>query len=297
MKDSILIEGREFISVGRAAEITKYTKDYVGQLCRAGKVAARMLGRTWFIDRESLTLYKNSVDTFFAGYGKQKDMVVPSAVVAPVISATPSPATAPAILTPSQETSVTYIQDKRPLMPILSKVSHVEAVSQNVMRIKSRTRAIAPSQLRSMRTMFMVAVLLVTVLSGSAALIFMQDGSLTDSFAKSARVNSTASVASIFDSVTSYVKNLFVRKSDTLAKAVDKPPPQTGGIVVAPLTDSLSQDEILKKKIQSSFSDEVTVAPDDTGTAGVITPVFKKATGDNFVYVLVPVKDQEKKEN
>jgi len=28
MKDSIIIDGREFISVGRAAEIAKYTKDY-----------------------------------------------------------------------------------------------------------------------------------------------------------------------------------------------------------------------------------------------------------------------------
>jgi hypothetical protein len=142
--------------------------------------------------------------------------------------------------------------------------------------------------------MFVVAALLVTVLSGSAALIFMQGDSLSNSLVTSARVDSAASVATVVDSVTNYFKNLFTRKSDTLARMIDKPPSEPGGIVVAPLADSLSQNEILKKKIQSSFSDEVTVAPDETGTAGVITPVFKKATGDNFVYVLVPVKEKSK---
>ena len=63
------------------------------------------------------------------------------------------------------------------------------------------------------------------------------------------------------------------------------------GMAVTPSTGSAEKDEALKQKIRASFSDEVAVTPDNSGTAGVITPVFKKSTGDDFLYVLVPVND------
>jgi hypothetical protein len=43
----------------------------------------------------------------------------------------------------------------------------------------------------------------------------------------------------------------------------------------------------------NSFSDEVTIQPDKSGTSGVITPVFKQTDGKDFVYVLVPVKEKK----
>lgn len=64
------------------------------------------------------------------------------------------------------------------------------------------------------------------------------------------------------------------------------------GIVLSSSTGSDSNDEILKSKIAKSFSDEVEVNPDKSGTAGVITPVFKDTKGKDFVYVMVPVKER-----
>jgi hypothetical protein len=55
----------------------------------------------------------------------------------------------------------------------------------------------------------------------------------------------------------------------------------------------VSKDDANKNKIKNSFSDEVTVEPDTSGTSGIIKPVFKKTNGDDFVYVLVPVKDKK----
>ena len=59
-----------------------------------------------------------------------------------------------------------------------------------------------------------------------------------------------------------------------------------------------SSDEETVRRVRDSFSDQVEVYPDQSGTAGVVKPVFKETKGDDFVYVLVPVKVQkEQKES
>ncbi|MFZ1075017.1 MAG: hypothetical protein WAN50_01455 [Minisyncoccia bacterium] len=47
--DEILIDEKKYISSKRAAKITGYAKDYVGQLCREGRVPARLVGRSWYV--------------------------------------------------------------------------------------------------------------------------------------------------------------------------------------------------------------------------------------------------------
>lgn len=53
-KDSLAIDGKMYISSRRASEIAGYSKDYVGQLCRSGKLECRMVGRLWYVGEESL---------------------------------------------------------------------------------------------------------------------------------------------------------------------------------------------------------------------------------------------------
>jgi hypothetical protein len=47
--DEILIEEKKYVSSKRAAKMTGYAKDYVGQLCREGRVQARLVGRSWYV--------------------------------------------------------------------------------------------------------------------------------------------------------------------------------------------------------------------------------------------------------
>lgn len=47
--DELAIDDKKYISTKRAAEITGYAKDYVGQLCREGRVEARLVGRSWYV--------------------------------------------------------------------------------------------------------------------------------------------------------------------------------------------------------------------------------------------------------
>jgi hypothetical protein len=61
------------------------------------------------------------------------------------------------------------------------------------------------------------------------------------------------------------------------------------GIAVVSKTDRISP-ETVKAQIRETFSDDVEVFPDESGTAGIIKPVFNRLSDDEYIYVLVPVK-------
>jgi hypothetical protein len=58
MSAELFIEGRKLISSKQLSKITGYTHDYIGRLCREGKVFGRRIGRTWFVDENAVRNYK-----------------------------------------------------------------------------------------------------------------------------------------------------------------------------------------------------------------------------------------------
>ncbi len=54
MEKELEFNGKIYISSKRGGEITGYTHDYIGQLCRSGKIKGQLVGRTRFVDKESL---------------------------------------------------------------------------------------------------------------------------------------------------------------------------------------------------------------------------------------------------
>jgi hypothetical protein len=63
MEDEIVLAGKKYVSSKRAAEISGYAKDYVGQLCRGGKLSAKLIGRNWYILLDSLEKVSKKEDT------------------------------------------------------------------------------------------------------------------------------------------------------------------------------------------------------------------------------------------
>lgn len=47
--EDILIGEKKYVSSKQAAKLTGYAKDYIGQLCREGRVPARLVGRSWYV--------------------------------------------------------------------------------------------------------------------------------------------------------------------------------------------------------------------------------------------------------
>ena len=58
--DSIVVEGVRYEKALLLAKEFKYTSDYIGQLCRGNKVDAQLVGRTWYVNRDSLEKHRNS---------------------------------------------------------------------------------------------------------------------------------------------------------------------------------------------------------------------------------------------
>lgn len=64
MAQEINLGGTIYISSKRAAEITGYTQDYVGQLARGGNIIAQRVSGLWYVVEESLRNYKLKADEF-----------------------------------------------------------------------------------------------------------------------------------------------------------------------------------------------------------------------------------------
>jgi hypothetical protein len=56
--DEITLDDKTYVSSKRAAQITGYAKDYVGQLCREGRVEARLVGRNWYVLEASIRAHR-----------------------------------------------------------------------------------------------------------------------------------------------------------------------------------------------------------------------------------------------
>jgi|GEM_PF-502388 len=52
--DELVVDGEKYISSKRAARLSGYAKDYIGQLCRAGKIEAKMVGRSWYVKESAI---------------------------------------------------------------------------------------------------------------------------------------------------------------------------------------------------------------------------------------------------
>ncbi|MBU2330438.1 hypothetical protein KKG57_03155 [Patescibacteria group bacterium] len=70
--EEITIDDKIYVSSKRAAKITGYAKDYVGQLCREGRVVAKLVGRSWYVLEESIREHR---------FGAEKTVEEPVSVV------------------------------------------------------------------------------------------------------------------------------------------------------------------------------------------------------------------------
>lgn len=58
--ESVVFDGKEFVKASVLAEKFRYTQDYLGQLCRGKKVDARLVGRAWYINLDSLNSHRTA---------------------------------------------------------------------------------------------------------------------------------------------------------------------------------------------------------------------------------------------
>jgi hypothetical protein len=62
----VFLDGKEYLSAARAAEITGYHTDYVGQLARSGTVLSQQVGNRWYVEKKSIVEHKKDKDALLA---------------------------------------------------------------------------------------------------------------------------------------------------------------------------------------------------------------------------------------
>lgn len=293
MKDSIILQGKTYISARRAAKKINYAQDYVGQLCRAGKLDCTMIGRSWFVTEESLFAHReNAIDTPEQKESKATQAIETEIKTAIADSAVPTSVVVP-VVSPLQSFP-RYEAEKKSLLPELNKkVPLTFSLPKNVAPVAPRMTRMAPAATlpvsSSVNPVFATVVIVLI-----ASLGFLFTTSLTSN--KNSFARNEASVGSVISGVVSRVmQSLGLAPRTPLATTNTPENASTGnfnGIGITPSVNATA-DDIEKEKIRNSFSDEVSVLPDESGTAGVVKPVFKKTDGKDFVYVLVPVKEKK----
>jgi hypothetical protein len=83
--DSLIsFDGKDYVSAARAAKLTGYHQDYVGQLARKGSVVSRQVGNRWYVEREGILAHKNEKDRLLGAVQAQSvGLVRPTADVIP----------------------------------------------------------------------------------------------------------------------------------------------------------------------------------------------------------------------
>ncbi len=344
-----------------------YAQDYIGQLCRSGKLDCTMVGRSWFVTEESLLSHReNAID------GTQDRIIRSSkiaeasqpivAVAAPIVDQKEVGVQAPVlaisqvlaqiietkieipklspVLSPIQ--NFTYEAENKPLLPELKKavpspfalpknsknvlsVPSVIFTSKNERKVSLRVvKTPTPKKSFGSPTPVLALPSGVSVPVSTLSLRMIPHASQYTTLAITlvalggffftlsiATFQNTRSVSYNQASVSSATGELFSevlkslglrgRAPSTVAARPAAPatadtslrPGDMNGIGIFPAVNP-TEDEAAKARIINSFSDEVTISPDQSGSAGVITPVFKKTNGEDFVYVLVPVNQQKK---
>lgn len=79
MAQELTIEGKSYVSSKRAAELSGYAQDYIGQLARKQLIDARRIGGLWYVFLDSLTQYQKQAEA----YKPQPPVYRPDANAAP----------------------------------------------------------------------------------------------------------------------------------------------------------------------------------------------------------------------
>ena len=56
--EKLVLDGKTYVLASKAADSAGYTRDYVGQLARSGKIEAHLVGRSWYVNIDQLGDYR-----------------------------------------------------------------------------------------------------------------------------------------------------------------------------------------------------------------------------------------------
>lgn len=381
MNSDLYFDGKQFISSSRAAKISGYVNDYIGQLCRDGKLDCRMVGRTWYVSFESLILHKNANGSASKNRSKKSlEIVAPnlsleaSQIATPGVSLAINPTPTHVVLetkievpvaaskvarvasqeiAPIQVPQISYpvfsdiseptisipvrvlekniIEEKQEIFALDKNISNLPSSQKifdtEIKKVSSPTHrsTVSPFFVRAFPTAFALMISFIFAFAGflfavranpTAQVAYNSVFNFSQTSTNEGEVSSLDLQANVFSGFRTTVDqaglavyhavNNFLfdtrerilvmsglegeKKVSVVEQTDAEPTSPSQGMVVVPVDDKTNREATVAK-IKDAFSDEVSVKPANDNSSGVITPVFKKAKGDDYLYVLVPIKN------
>ncbi len=275
----LYLEGKKFVSSKEASELSGYSRDYIGQLVRDKRIDATMVGRSWFVSLPSLEEHIEKQ--------KGEKLLETEKKESPLISRYEKESILPIPHLPKKDTTPATVFERKISYPVLV------------------VKRAPVSPFAYFKKMGLAAAIVMVLLFGASTVhLTLTKNALPAGTLASASLVSKVGFESFAIDWYRYVNGKFIGVHRFFAElfgtshlAVETRPlapasnttPQ--GLVVMPSTPENNQ---AIEHIKQSFSDNVGVKENADGISGVITPVFQKVSGDEYLYVLVPV--QEKKQ-
>lgn len=298
----LFLEGKKYISSKEASDISGYSRDYIGQLVRKNAIDAKMVGRLWYVSSQSLEKHIQKQ----AGKTAEINVVAPQTFQEKknVRDNVSKYQTEDAILLPKVAKKELNVHSPKTLLEDSNFVYVLEPLPEQAKKVSYPT--FSPKKSHSSfyhlkRTALAGLVAIVLIFGVSVVSFEFSSSGVSknnpDALA-SASVLSTSSLEGFaldwyryvngkFIGVQKFFASLFGTSQLAYAPLQQQTKPVAQGLVVMPNTPSNQQTV---EHIKSSFSDKVGVSENPDGVSGVITPVFQKVSGDEYLYVLVPVK-------
>ena len=113
----MILSNRKYVTTKRAARVTGYAQDYVGQLIRSGKLKATKVGKAWFVAEDEVLKLA----------GKPEALQSPDRALAVLESRRVVESTVSvSVEYPKTWTPIHYFNDDKPLAPISDKRETIE---------------------------------------------------------------------------------------------------------------------------------------------------------------------------
>ena len=284
-----------------------YTKDYIGQLSRSGKIGSAMVGRDRFVDYSSLSKYTADVEgkrvptapkpsdqisvnkqvrakPVFAYFALAVLLLVPLYLLGR--PALPSAGEYFTINLPDSQEVGLMVQDvDQTANVIASSISlgrKVDALYLGFLNSVEDKIATLASAIRDKTLAFLSPIIGEKEREERVVVESRNSTSTSTTIVSSGEGLSESDVRTI-------TENIIDERLSELIDYTSTEGSNNFGIVVRPSSGDAVSDESIKQSVRDAFSDEVDVTLDNSRSAGLIRPVFRSPTDDSFVFVIVPV--------
>lgn len=332
MESELFFEGKKYISGSRASQLTGYNSDYIGQLCRKGLLDCRRVGRAWFVNEDSLK--NHEVNASKSIRGKVLIHTPPTttpnttpvqlektengtSVKLPYIARFEPKNNNYAFRSSDHVGSdfVDHLEDSQIKRKLFNELS--VGVTILIFLISGVSNFSILAQLANFRSTSI----------GERVISYEQKFANTFNaivVLKERTEDSIAYTANVFESTGEVVgertyqyvygigksileiENLALRATRNIRLALRNQSEQTSGdtvksqqvgMVVVPSAENSQLNAQVKEYVKRSFSDEIKILPDESGSSGVIKPIFKNKTNQEYLYVVVPLQEPRQVNN